>query len=47
LKDIWPSKDEVKDTVNKFINSEMFTKNYEKIAKGTKRWNELEVSKNQ
>jgi aconitate hydratase len=32
LKDIWPSKDSIKDCVSKFINHEMFTKNYAKIA---------------
>lgn len=32
LKDLWPSRDEIKSEVNNCISSEMFQSNYAKIA---------------
>lgn len=45
LKDIWPSRQNVIDTVQKHVKAQMFTDVYEKISKGTDRWNALEVPK--
>lgn len=44
LKDIWPSRQEVDVLIDQVINPKMFKDNYDKIAKGTQRWNELPVS---
>lgn len=41
LKDIWPSRDEVQKVTNSVIKPEMFKEIYDKIAKGTDRWNNL------
>lgn len=43
LKDVWPTRDEVKDYVAKYLKPEMFNKCYTEIAKGTENWNNLEV----
>jgi len=45
LKDIWPTRDEVQSTVLKHVKSNMFTDVYDKISKGTDRWNALDVPK--
>lgn len=41
LRDIWPSREDVQGYLNKYVTSEMFTSVYEKISKGTDRWNSL------
>ncbi|MEC4762068.1 aconitate hydratase [Mycobacterium sherrisii] len=41
LKDIWPSQQDVSDTIASAINSEMFTKNYADVFKGDERWRNL------
>ncbi|HEY5856185.1 MAG TPA: aconitate hydratase [Aldersonia sp.] len=41
LKDIWPSSQEIQDTINFAINSEMFTKSYADVFKGDHRWRSL------
>lgn len=41
LKDIWPSQQDVSDTIASAINSEMFTKNYGDVFKGDERWRNL------
>jgi len=41
LKDIWPDRDLVQDVTNKCLGPEMFKEVYDKIAKGTDRWNSL------
>lgn len=46
LKDIWPTRQETKDYVDKYVNAEQFTEVYAKISKGTDRWNALEVPLN-
>lgn len=44
LKDIWPSREEISKVTNESVKPEMFKEIYDKIAKGTDRWNSLETS---
>ncbi|MGV0718405.1 aconitate hydratase [Mycolicibacterium sp. XJ662] len=41
LKDIWPSQQEISDTIASAISQEMFTKNYADVFKGDERWRNL------
>jgi aconitate hydratase len=41
LRDIWPSQQDVSDTIASAINQEMFTKNYADVFKGDERWQNL------
>ncbi|MET0330444.1 MAG: aconitate hydratase, partial [Dyella sp.] len=41
LKDIWPSNQEISDTIAGAINPAMFTKNYADVFKGDSRWNAI------
>ena len=41
LKDIWPSNQEISDTIAGAINPAMFTKNYADVFKGDSRWNSI------
>ncbi|WP_343709946.1 aconitate hydratase [Mycobacterium sp.] len=41
LRDIWPSQQDVSDTIASAINSEMFTTNYADVFKGDERWRNL------
>lgn len=43
LKDIWPSRKEISEVVSKNLTPAMFKEVYEKIAKGTERWNSLKT----
>lgn len=43
LKDIWPSRTEVKEVVSISVTSDMFKKVYGNISKGSDRWNSLNV----
>jgi aconitate hydratase len=43
LTDIWPSSEEIKETVADAIRSDMFTKNYAEVFKGDDRWHALET----
>jgi aconitate hydratase len=43
LSDIWPSSDEIKETVAGAIRSDMFTKNYGEVFKGDDRWRALDT----
>jgi aconitate hydratase len=43
LRDIWPSSDEIKRTIEAAVRSDMFTKNYAEVFKGDERWNAIEV----
>lgn len=45
LKDIWPTRDQVSAVVSNHVKSNMFTDVYDKISKGTDRWNALDVPK--
>ena len=41
LKDIWPSREEIENYINKFIKKEFFRKQYSKIFDGDKHWKKL------
>ena len=43
LKDIWPSNEEIKKVADEALNAGMYKDVYEKISKGTDRWNGLQV----
>ncbi len=43
LRDIWPSEQEVADTVGEAVRAEMFQKSYGEVFAGDERWNSLEV----
>ncbi len=41
FKDIWPTNQEISDTIAGAINPEMFKKNYADVFKGDTRWNQI------
>jgi aconitate hydratase len=43
LKDIWPSEQEVAETIEQAVKQEMFTKSYGEVFAGDERWNSLDV----
>jgi len=43
LKDIWPSPEEINDTMRKSVRSEMFKKEYSHATEGDDRWNNMPV----
>jgi aconitate hydratase len=43
LKDIWPSQDEVNQTMKRFITSEQYSKSYSDVFKGDEAWQKLKV----
>jgi len=43
LKDIWPSHEEIRDTMNKSLNADMFIKRYKSAFEGDTRWQNLPV----
>jgi aconitate hydratase len=43
LKDIWPSNDEIRETIERAINPTMFRKRYEDVFKGDEQWRNLPV----
>jgi len=43
LKEIWPEKSEIKHIEDTVIRPEIFKQTYEKVSKGTERWNALPV----
>ncbi len=43
LKDIWPSPEEINDTMRKSVRSEMFKTEYSHATEGDDRWNKLPV----
>ncbi len=43
LKDVWPSAEEVAQTVEDAVQSDMFRKSYGEVFDGDERWNSLEV----
>jgi aconitate hydratase A / 2-methylisocitrate dehydratase len=45
LRDVWPPSEEIKQTVEGAIRSDMFTKSYEDVFTGDQRWSSLEVPK--
>lgn len=44
LSEIWPSRQELQKLIDTIIKPEMFKEVYDKISKGTERWNSLEVN---
>lgn len=46
MKDIWPSKEEVSETVQKTVTPDLFRKEYEHVFSDNKRWNEIKTSNN-
>ena len=45
LRDIWPSMDEIRRTVQKALKAQMFRKRYSKVFVGDERWRKLPVPK--
>jgi aconitate hydratase len=43
LSDIWPSSEEIKQTVADAVRADMFTKNYAEVFKGDDRWRSLDT----
>jgi aconitate hydratase len=43
LRDLWPSSEEIKNTVEGAIRSEMFTKGYDDVFTGDERWRKLHI----
>ncbi len=43
LRDIWPSSEEIKRTVERAVRSDMFTKSYADVFTGDDRWRGLEI----
>ena len=43
LKDIWPSRREVEETILKALHSEMFREQYRDVFAGDERWNSLDI----
>ncbi len=44
LKDLWPSQEEIRTTVQASVNAEMFTKRYQDVFSGNPTWNEIQGS---
>jgi aconitate hydratase len=47
LKDIWPSNQEIHDTIAKTLSPEMFRKRYADVFEGPEEWHKVEVRKGQ
>jgi aconitate hydratase len=43
LKDIWPSAQEIKDTVAEAVKADMFTKNYADVFEGDEHWKGIKI----
>jgi aconitate hydratase len=43
LRDIWPTSEEIKQTVSDAVRSDMFTKSYEDVFTGDDRWRGLDI----
>ena len=43
LKDIWPSPEEIRDTIRRSVRSEMFKKEYGEVFEGDERWKKMPV----
>lgn len=44
LKDIWPTNQEIEDTLKQFVTRSVFEEKYKDIYKGTKEWQEISIS---
>ena len=45
LKDIWPSNQEIEETLKTSLNAEMFIKRYSNVSQGPKQWQEIKTKK--
>ena len=45
LKDIWPSNQEIEDTLKISLNAEMFIKRYSNVSQGPKQWQDIKTEK--
>ena len=45
LKDIWPSNQEIEDTLKNSLNADMFVKRYSNVSEGPKQWQEIKTEK--
>jgi aconitate hydratase len=45
LKDIWPSNQEIEDTLKTSLNADMFIKRYSNVSQGPKQWQEIKTKK--
>jgi len=43
LRDIWPSNDEIRGLIDRFVNGDMFRARYADVYKGDERWRAIEV----
>ncbi len=43
LRDIWPSQEEVRDTIHSCLSPELFKKEYGNVANGNDQWNQIPV----
>ena len=43
LKDIWPSNQEIENTLHMSLNSDMFVSRYSNVSKGPKEWQEIKI----
>ena len=43
LKDIWPSNQEIEETLRKSLNAEMFIKRYSNVSKGPEQWQKIKT----
>ena len=46
LKDVWPSNQEIENTLHKSLNSDMFVSRYSNVSKGPKEWQEIKIKPN-
>ena len=44
LKELWPSSEEIRETIAQSVQPEMFTRQYEESVKGNQLWNEIEIA---
>lgn len=44
LKDIWPTTEEISQTISRFVTPEMFKERYEDVFSGTDPWRKIEVT---
>src|SRR5699024_8120449 len=44
LKDIWPTMDEIKKTVNSVVNPDIFRSEYDNLFESNERWNKIETT---
>ena len=45
LKDIWPSNQEIEDTLKLSLNADMFIKRYSNVSEGPKQWQQIKTEK--